>query len=200
MATYVGIDVGKHALDIAIEGQPQVRQVPNDPAGWMAIAGLLQAVTQPRIILEATNRYHEGLTAALQADGTPVTVANPMQTATFRRSEGKLAKTDAIDAKSLQRFGTQKQPSPTPPLDPAQRELRERVRTRTDLVQTRTRLRQQIDTAAAVVVPAYQAAITAMSHEIAQIEADLRITIQDIHNQAGSSPATRPGWRVAGFP
>lgn len=178
MATYVGIDVGKHALDIAIEGEPQVRRLPNDPTGWMAIAGLLQAIAQPRIVLEATNRYHEGLTAALQAQGTPVTVANPMQTATFRRSEGKLAKTDAIDAKSLQRFGTQKQPSPTPPPDPAQRALRDQVRTRTDLVQARTRFRQQVDTAAPGVQPAYQVAITAMTGEIAQLETELQTMIR----------------------
>ena len=44
MATYVGIDVGKHALDIAIEGEPQVRRLPNDPTGWMAIAGLRPSI------------------------------------------------------------------------------------------------------------------------------------------------------------
>lgn len=184
MATYVGIDVGKHALDIAIEGESQVRRVPNDVAGWLAIAGLLQAIAQPQIVLEATNRYHEGITAALQTQGTPVTVANPMQTATFRRSEGKLAKTDAIDAKSLQRFGTQKQPSPTPPPDPAQRALREQVRTRTDLVQARTRFRQQVDTAPAMVQPAYQAAITAMTGEIVQLETELRTVLKTQPNLA----------------
>jgi transposase len=178
MATYVGIDVGKQALEIAVEGEARVHHLPNSPLGWMTLAGLLQAVAQPRIVLEATNRYHEGVTASLQAQSTPVTVANPMQTATFRRSEGKLAKTDAIDAKSLQRFGSQKQPAPTPPADPAQRKVRDLSRTRTDLVGARSRFRQQIETAPDGIQAAYGRAIAGMTQQIAAIDADLRTAIR----------------------
>ena len=143
METSVGIDVGKHTLDVAVSGQRYLLRFANTPTGWGELIAVLASLGQPCIVLEATNRYHEGVTAALAEVGQSVTVANPLHTAAFRRSEASLAKTDALDARMLQRFAAQKRPAPSPRPDPTQRQVRELVRTREDLVSLRTRLTLQ---------------------------------------------------------
>ena len=112
METSVGIDVGKHTLDVAVSGQRHLLRFANTPTGWGELIAVLASLGQPCIVLEATNRYHEGVTAALAEVGQSVTVANPLHTAAFRRSEASLAKTDALDARMLQRFAAQKRPAP----------------------------------------------------------------------------------------
>ena len=143
METSVGIDVGKHTLDVAVSGQRHLLRFANTPTGWGELIAVLASLGQPCIVLEATNRYHEGVTAALAEVGQSVTVANPLHTAAFRRSEASLAKTDALDARMLQRFAAQKRPAPSPRPDPTQRQVRDLVRTREDLVSLRTRLTLQ---------------------------------------------------------
>lgn len=173
MDMYVGIDVGKAMLDVAISGESRVRRFPNTPAGWADLRALLAHARQPCIVLEATGRYHEGVTAALAAAGTPVTVANPLHTAAFRLSEAQLAKTDAIDAKVLEAFAAQKQPAPTPLPDPVQRHVRDLVRTRDDLVKAQTQLTLQASEAPAGTVAYYAALRDPLAEQLARLEQEI---------------------------
>lgn len=173
MDVFVGIDVGKAALDVAIRGESRVRRFPNTPAGWADLSAVLAHASHPCIVLEATGRYHEGVTAALAAAGTPVTVANPFHTAAFRLSEAKLAKTDIIDAQVLAAFAAQKHPAPTPLPDPDQRHLRELVRAREDLVATRTQLTLQASEAPAGTVGYYTTLLAPLTDQITQVEQEI---------------------------
>lgn len=170
MDVFVGIDVGKAMLDVAISGESRVRRFPNTPAGWVELSAALAHANQPCIVLEATGRHHEGVTAALAAAGTPVTVANPLHTAAFRLSEAQLAKTDAIDARVLEAFAAQKRPVPTPLPDPVQRHLRDLVRTRDDLIKTQTRLTLQASEAPASTVAYYAALREPLAGQIERCE------------------------------
>lgn len=173
MDAAVGIDVSKATLDVAISGQPRIIRLANTPTGWAELLALLATLQQPLVVLEATNCYHEGVTAALQDGGTPVAVANPLHTSAFRQALGKLSKSDAIDARVLERFATSLRPAPTPPPDAQRRELRDLSRTRTDLVKARTQLRLQASTAAPVARPHYAAPIRAVTAQIADLDQDL---------------------------
>lgn len=171
MDVFVGIDVGKFSLDVAISGQTRILQFPNSPAGWAQLIAALAHASQPCIVLEATGTYHEGVTAALAAAGTPATVANPLHTAAFRLSEAHLAKTDAIDARVLAAFAAQKQPAPTPLPNPAQRALRDLVRTRDDLIKVQTQLTLQAQDASATTLAHYTAMLTPLAAEILALDA-----------------------------
>jgi transposase len=177
MDASVGIDVGKRTLDVAISGQRQVVRLANTPTGWGELIALLASISQPCIVLEATNRYHEGVVAALGETGHRVTVANPLHTAAFRRSEATLAKTDALDARLLQRFAAQKHPAPTPRPDPTQRDVRDLGRTREDLVTLRTRLTLQAGVMPAISAPHYAAIRTPLARQITHLDRQIAATI-----------------------
>jgi transposase len=177
MDAFVGIDVGKGTLEVAISGTRQVHRLPNTPDGWTELIALLAPARQPCIVLEATSHYHDGVATALAEAGKPVTIANPLHTAAFRRSEGQLAKTDTLDARVLVRFAEQKQPPPTPRPDPAQRHLRDLERARADLVETRVRTRLQASAASPQVAAAYAQVVATLSAQITGIEAALAAAI-----------------------
>ena len=177
MTTFVGIDVGKSTLDVAISGHPQVRRIANTPAGWAELITLLTTADRSCIVLEATNRYHEGVATALAKAGTPVAIANPLHTAAFRRSEGQLAKTDALDARVLLRFAEQKQPGPTARPTRSQRGVRDLARTRADLVETRVRTHLQASAAPEAVVASYAPVLATLTAQIAALDIALATAI-----------------------
>jgi transposase len=63
------------------------------------------------IILEATGGYEAVVVAKLAAAALPVVVVNPRQVRDFAKSLGRLAKTDAIDARVLALFGERVRPA-----------------------------------------------------------------------------------------
>ena len=95
---FVGIDVSKASLDVAVHPTKEDWTVSNDPAGLQELLPRLQALQPQIIVLEATGGYETLLVAALLAGGLPVAVVNPRQVRDFAKSIGRLAKTDRIDA------------------------------------------------------------------------------------------------------
>jgi transposase len=66
----------------------------------------LQPLDVGLVVMEATGGYEAALACALQAAGLPVAVVNPRQARDFAKSMGRLAKTDAVDARMLAEFGS----------------------------------------------------------------------------------------------
>ena len=64
MTTAVGIDVGKAALDLAIEGAPSVMRFANTKVGIGKLMARLGRLEEPRIVVEATGGYEEALLEA----------------------------------------------------------------------------------------------------------------------------------------
>ena len=121
---YVGIDVAKAHLDLAFE---QVRcRLPNDARGHRALVQrLAQLSASPHVICEASGGYERGLVLALGRAQIDCTVVQASRVRQYARACGLLAKTDAIDAQLLARFGHAIAPRPTQALPPAQEQLRE---------------------------------------------------------------------------
>ena len=71
--TYIGIDVSKATLDVAVHGGP-LQQVANDGPGIATVVAQLGALSATLIVLEATGVYHHSVTAALVAAQLPVAV------------------------------------------------------------------------------------------------------------------------------
>jgi transposase len=109
-SSYVGIDVSKDRLDIAVLGEERVWQEDNAQAG---IARLVQQMVelQPElIVVEATGGYQRAAVEALFEAGVAVAVVNPARVRQFARACGLLAKTDKLDARVLAVFGQRVEP------------------------------------------------------------------------------------------
>lgn len=129
---HVGIDVCKAALDVAWPGHR--RHLPNTPAGHRALLGALP--TGAHLCLEATGGYERPLFDYLQQAGCPVSVLNPRQVRAFACAQGRLAKTDHLDASVLADFGRSMDCPATPPADPVLRQLAELCMVRAQLLQS----------------------------------------------------------------
>ena len=98
---YVGIDVAKARVDVAVRPGGDRREVSNDQAGIAALVAQMQQLNPAALVLEATGGLELPLVAALAAASLPVVVVNPRQVRDFARATGRLAKTDSLDAAVL---------------------------------------------------------------------------------------------------
>ena len=102
LSVTVGIDVAKAHVDVCVLGtHSDVQRFANDVDGHSALAAALQSLDVGLVVMEATGGYEAALACALQAVGLHVAVVNPRHTRDFARSMGRLAKTDAVDARML---------------------------------------------------------------------------------------------------
>jgi transposase len=144
-AVYIGIDVAKAQLDLAIHASDHVWRVANDADGIAATVCRLGELAPAKIVLEATGGYEAPLFQALCAAGLPALVVNPRQARDFARSLGQLAKTDQLDARMLAHFAAVTPLPPQPAPDAAVQELREWVLRRAQLVQDRSNEQHRLE-------------------------------------------------------
>ncbi len=88
--TFIGIDVARDRLDLAVRPTGEPWQVANDPAGHAALVARLRARRPRVIVLEATGGLERPLLAALGGAGLPVVAVNPAPGA--RTSPGRAAR------------------------------------------------------------------------------------------------------------
>jgi transposase len=136
--SFVGIDVSKKALDVALLPEGKSFKVSHNSEG---LARLLEQLPEPGtclIVVEATGGYQRRLVAEATAAGHRVAVVNPRQVRDFARSFGILAKTDKIDARVIARFAQHIQPRIVEKTPEKQAELQQLVVRRRQLVGLRT--------------------------------------------------------------
>jgi transposase len=131
---YVGLDIAKLTLHYALDEQ-HAGVVPNTPAGHTALIALLPPQRPLRVVCEATGGYERAVLTALQSVGIETCIVFPQRVRHFARAVGCAAKTDAIDAQVLRRFGEQCQPRVGAPPDPARTALRELLEQRRALLE-----------------------------------------------------------------
>ncbi|WP_028919703.1 IS110 family transposase [Pseudoxanthomonas suwonensis] len=170
--TAVGIDVGKASLDLAVEGQGKVVRFANTPSGIGKLLRHLSALAQVRIVVEATGGYEDELLDACAQAGLWIARINPRQARDFARATGALAKTDALDARLLaamaRLFADRLRPHVAPP--PWQRDLRQWLRRRGQLVLVLQMHRQQLQQAATCIQPLMRRTVAALRRELAQVD------------------------------
>ena len=108
--TYVGIDVSKDRLDVAVLGQRQETQVENSREGIARLVEQMLELQPELIVVEATGGYQRNVVEALFQAGLSVAVVNPARVRQFARACGLLAKTDKLDAFVLAEFGQRVRP------------------------------------------------------------------------------------------
>ena len=106
IAQTVGVDISKATLDVYLHPQAIARQFPNTVAGVTDLLSWLGQGPIHRVIFEPTGAYHHRLERQLGQAGVPMVKVNPLQARRFAEAIGQRAKTDAVDAAMLARFGT----------------------------------------------------------------------------------------------
>ena len=113
--TYVGIDVAKAQVDVAVRPTGQRWVVSYDETWVEELVSQMVDLGPAPALLEATGGLELPLVAALLAtEALPVVVVNPRQVRDFARATGTLAKTDALDAAVLAHFADAVRPSVRP--------------------------------------------------------------------------------------
>ena len=191
MSAYLGIDVSKDELVVAVEGVAGTRSYKNDDSGCRELAKHLTAkdTTRPElIVVEATGGYERGIVAELGAKGLPVVVVNPRHARDFAKATGRLAKTDAIDARVLADFGAMVKPAPVPLPSEDEEELGAFLARRQQLMQMlvaeKSRLHQAVG-------KKRQGLRRELKSHIADLELRLRMTDSDMDDLLRKSPIWR---------
>jgi len=107
-----GVDVSKATLDFAVAGQAVTRRVRYDDDGMAALVDACRDAGVTLVVLEATGGLERRLIRTLAHAELAFHVANPRQVRDLARAMGKLAKTDAIDARVLVDYGDRLRPAP----------------------------------------------------------------------------------------
>jgi transposase len=122
-SSYIGIDVSKDRLDVAVLGERQEQQVDNTDQGIAQLVEWMLELQPELIVVEATGGYQRAVVEALFHAGLCVAVVNPARVRQFARADGLLAKTDRLDAFVLAKFGKKMQPRQYEGKSEAERQL-----------------------------------------------------------------------------
>jgi transposase len=134
---FVGIDVCKASLEVAVRPEGRTFQVSNDRDGIAELVRVAHDTSPEMVVLESTGGYERDVVWALQSAEIPVSVVNPRQAHDFAKATGLLAKTDRADAASLAHFAEAMKPQPQQALsveDEKARELAVRRRQVVDMI------------------------------------------------------------------
>jgi transposase len=185
LAEYVGIDISKQWLDVAIGERDEVVSVENSTQGISTLVAELVQLQPERIAFEATGGYEKALMVALREEHLPAVLVNPRQVRDFARATGRLAKTDQIDARVLAQFASVLKPEPRPMKDEAESELTALVRRRNQLVaqMTMERNRKKLVTSTTVLA-SLERSISSLKQEVATLDTAINELIE-------ASPASK---------
>ena len=170
---FVGMDVAKAQLDIALRPTGERWTVPTDPGGLATLVARLQAIRPTLIVLEATGGLERQATVALATAGLPVVVVHPRQVRDCARATGQLAKTDALDARALAHFAEAVRPTPRPVPDAQTQELRALLGRRQHLIAMRTAEQNRLAGVAGRLRTDIEAHITWLNARLATLDDDL---------------------------
>jgi transposase len=142
---YVGIDVAKAWLDVALWPTGARFRVANDEAGRAELIERLKALGPAlgRIGIEASGGIERCTVRALQAVGLPVSLLNPHRVRAFAEALGQLAKTDRIDAALIAQFVALLPAREAPPRDERRERMAELVHARAQCLEEITRIQNQ---------------------------------------------------------
>lgn len=183
--SYVGIDVAKAHLDVAVHPLGEEWRIEHHPEGIAGLTEQLAALAPTLVVLEATGGLELPLVAELLSAQLPVVVVNPRQVRDFAKALGKLAKTDTLDARVLAHFGEATKPQLRPLADAQTQELQALVARRRQLVGMTTAEKNRLRTATPRVQPQVQEHIRWLEQHLEELDKDLKGMIR-----------STPAWRI----
>ena len=145
-----------------------------DPDGIRDLVSELQSLEPSAVVPESTGDLELPLAGALAAASLPVAVVNPRQVRDFAKATGRLAKTDAPDARVLAHFAEAVRPEIRPLPDAGTRELRSLNARRTQVVEMPVAERNRLGRADKAVSPRIRAHVEWLEQELKDLDCGLR--------------------------
>ena len=176
--TYVGIDVAKAQVDVAVRPTGQRWVVSYDETGVGELVSQVKGLDPALVLLEASGGLELPLVAALAAAALPVVVVNPRQVRDFARATGTLAKTDALDAAILAHFADAVRPSVRPLRDAETQVLNSLTARRHQVMTMLVSEKNRLSTAISAVRPRIEAHIVWLEQELDDLDEGLRQTLR----------------------
>ncbi len=178
--TYVGVDVSKARLEVAVVPTGESFVVSNEEEGFDELLGKLEDLHPTLVVLEASGGFERPVTAALAAAKMAVCVVNPRQSRDFARATGKLAKTDRLDAHVLARFAQAIQPLPRTLPDEEAKEFQAILARRAQIISMMTAEKNRLGaTASKAVAGRIQAHLRWLEKELSRTDRDLDEAIEN---------------------
>ena len=175
---YVGIDVAKAQVDVAIRPSDDRWEISHDDAGVRQLVSRLKVLEPVMVLLEASGSLELPLVAALAAEAVPVVVVNPRQVRDFARATGRLAKTDSLDAAVLAHFAEVVRPPVRPLRDAETQALNSLAARRHQVMTMLVSEKNRLSSAATVAVrPRIEAHIAWLERELDDLDEGLRETL-----------------------
>jgi transposase len=184
---YVGIDVAKATLEVAILPRPSAcslpRRVDNTDEAVCKLAAQLVSLGPVLVVMEATGGLERIAATTFQAAGLAVVVVNPRQVHDFAKSTGRLAKTDRIDADLLALYGERIRPEVRALPDEQQQHLDALLSRRRQLITMRTMEHNRLSTAR------HQDIRNSLEATIAHLNQQLEQLDRELDEQIRQNPA-----------
>ncbi len=153
---YVGIDVSKAKLDVAVDPIGQYWRTDNNDRAITELVDRLARLEPKCIVVEATGGYEAKLVQHLCEANLPVARVNPGRVRRFAQGLNWLAKTDKIDAKLLARFGEKADPRLTKLPSEHEKRLAALVKRRKQVLEMLVSEKNRLETADPDVFPYIQ--------------------------------------------
>jgi len=174
-AVYVGIDVSAATLDVACGAEATIIETfTNTEPGRQSLVEKLREWQPTLIVVEATGGLERWVMAECQAAGFHVARVQPARVRNFAKALGARAKTDALDARLLARFGQTLRPPATPLPSAEAQQLAAWVTRRRQLLDMRVAEDNRLKTAPDSVRPLIQEHLTWLTTQITQLEERIR--------------------------
>ena len=175
---YVGIDVAKARVDVAVRPVGDRCEVSNDEAGIAELVAQMQHLKPAALVLEASGGLELPLVAALAAASLPVVVVNPRQVRDFAKATGRLAKPDSLDAAVLAHFAEAVRPPLRPLRDADTQVLNSLVARRQQVMTMLVAERNRLSSANMAVRPRIETHIAWLKQELDDLDKNLRQTFR----------------------
>jgi len=169
---YVGIDVSKDHLDVALSDGTSLR-VGNEEAGHQELVARFSAAVPRLVLMEATGGLERALAAQLSAAGVLLRIVNARHVRHFAKATGLLAKTDRLDAQALVRFAQTLKPEPRSIASEQTLALQALIARRRQLVEMLGMERNRLRTAHSGVRKSLQASIRWLEKRLAEVDEDI---------------------------
>lgn len=174
----VGIDVSKRMLDIFDEAIGTAERIANAPQAITELVARWRC-GNVFVVFEATGIYDRELAEALRKAGIRFARINPARARDFARADGRLAKTDTIDARMLAVFGRRMAPAADQPAEPARNVLALLAKRRDQLVHMRAQEKNRRSEATdRAMIEGIVRHLDFLNGEIKAIEAEIKTLIK----------------------
>ena len=175
---YVGIDVSKAELVVAVRPSGERMTLGNDRAGIKRLVGRLGELKPRLVVVEATGGLQRQVVAALWMAGIAVAAVNPSWVRNFGKGRGVRAKTDRKDAELLALFAERERPEPRPPADAETQALQDLVTRREQLLEMLVAEKQRLSRASGTMRKDLRHHIAYLEGRIKDSEADIDKTVR----------------------